>query len=323
MGAWAVKAVELEGSARRPILRTLGLVKLSPGVVEDGEWKQTEEIVKGLAGLWWCEDLDRGRVVLGLTGPHIHVRRVPFEKLPLDFLRKRVAKEAHYYLPFDPKTTALDFQIVGTGVDYEDLLLVAVPHELIERSLQLLSSLELKPLALEVEAIGLFNLWELNYPEERDGLIIHIGYERTRLVYIHDRKPLSSRVSLWGTRDCLMRIEKQAGIHYASAEKVLEGERTFDELPTIIGDFAQELAQRLEDDRKFLPSGFAAGKCYLSGGGSLLPDFSQFLKPQFDCEPFAPFRKIEVPLALKKSLDVKVAPVFALATGLALRGLDD
>ncbi len=322
-GAWAVKVVELEGSAMKPILRNLGLVKLTPGVIEDGEWKQTEEILKGLAGLWWLERLSRERVVAGLTGPHIYIRRIAFEKMDEALLRKRVAEEVKFYLPVDPENTALDFQIVGQGPEYLDLLVVTVPYKLIQQYLRLLTALGLKPSALEVPAIGLFNLWEFNYPDEQDCFLVHIGYELTRLIYIEARKPRSMRVLLLGTKHCLARIQKQLGLDYTAAEKILEGGRASEEGSTIISDFAQELIQKLETDKKFLPPGYAVPRCYLSGGGSLVPKLVEHLSPQLNCELLEPFRRIEIPEGLMNNPLLKIAPVFAVAAGLALRGLHD
>jgi type IV pilus assembly protein PilM len=323
VGTWAVKAVELEGSAMKPILRNLGLAKLAPGVIEDGEWKQTEDILKGLAGLWWRQRFGKDRVVGGLGGPQIHVRRIRFEKLPEVELRKRVPAELKFYLPFDPETTALDFQIIDRGTDYQDLLVVAIPNNFIQRYVRLLNNLGLQPSALEVPAIGLYNLWDINYPEDKDSLIINIGSALTQLVYIQGRKPLSIRTLVLGTRDCLTRVQKQLGLDYASAERALAGERNFEEVPSIIIYFAQELIDKLEADRKFLSQGYSYATCYLSGGGSLLPHLAEYLRPRLNCTPFEPFRKIEIPLLLKLRPELQIAPVFTLAAGLALRGLYD
>lgn len=321
IGSWAVKAVVLEGTAMKPILRTWGYAKLPAGVIENGEWRHPDDILKGLAGLWWRHRLGREMVVAGLEGPQIQIRRIRLEKMAVSRLGTRIRDEVRFYFPYDPETSALDFQVIDTGETWLDCLVVAVPRALVNRQTGLLAEFGIRADALEVTAIALFNLWELNYPDDRDSLVVHIGSTVTRLVYIKNRALLSVRTLVWGTRDCTAKLQKQLGMDYLSTEKGLRGDRESEEVTSVVLDCAQELFDRIEADRKYLPEGYSYSACYLAGGGSLIGPLVTYLEPRLNCTRFEPFRNIHLPGSFTDDPTASVAPLFTVAAGLALRGL--
>lgn len=264
-----------------------------------------------------------------------------FELPPMtkEELSQSVVYEARRYVPMPLAEVTLDWQISEGLLAEKDgttleILLVAVPNEIINQYKAIAESSGLELFALEAEVFGL--LRSLVDEEERKPIaLVDIGAQSTTCSVIYNRILRSSHSFDMSSNQLTELVAKSLSIDYKTAEQFkekygilpeekigLQGEHQIrNVLLPLIDVMLREVEKICRDfyytKRKEIQ------KIVLAGSTALLPGLKEYAQDYLkkEVEVGNPFSKIFYPPILEKTLK-KIGPSYAIAVGMALRGLE-
>ena len=188
IGSHSVKVVALEMTSKGPFVTSVGIKEIPYG-------EQREDpafISETIKALFREIGLKPGKVNLTLSGADIYIRRISMPSMPRSELREAVRWEMKSHLPFPIESAQIDYLILGEATDKDlkglDLIVVACPRHLIDRSLAIAEGAGLRPIHL---GVGPFALWNLmctldRFQKEEVIGLIDLGAEKTGIYLFQD-----------------------------------------------------------------------------------------------------------------------------------------
>src|SRR5512143_638999 len=157
IGSHSIKVIGLKTTSKGPFLTCLGIKEIPPGT--DREDVDTyAEILKALVQE---VGLTTKKVNLSVSGSGVQIKRVSVPSLPKAELKEAVRWEMKNHLPFPVETAEIDFHTLNTYVEDNvkrlDLMVIACPKSLIERTLSIAEKAGLRPSHLDVAPFALWN----------------------------------------------------------------------------------------------------------------------------------------------------------------------
>jgi type IV pilus assembly protein PilM len=251
-------------------------------------------------------------------------------------LTQAVEFEAKRYVPIPLKDLILDWRIVNEGRDKNgeekvDIVLAAVPKDIVEQYKDIATRAGLDLVALEAEMFGLVKIYGNS---EKPVAVLDIGAQSTTVNIIdNDILKFSYSFDVAGNQltkelsqtldvDMVKAEESKVkqGISTKEAQKVINGKSTKDVLGHYIDRIINESRTVFNNFER--SNEREISKVYLVGGSSLLPGlkehFSEILGKE--TEIGNPFNKVSYPPLLKETLEDK-GPIFSVVLGTALKGL--
>lgn len=265
-----------------------------------------------------------------------------FELPPMtkEELPQAVRYEARQHIPLPLGEVALDWQIIEGEVDTSQkktklqILLVAVPNEIINQYKEIAQLCGLQLLALEAEVFGLIRAL---VPADNKKIIslIDIGAQSTTCSIVGKRILKESHSFDFAGNEFIDRIAKSLSVDYSTAKNFKEKYGLSDtalphtETPypqTTVKEIIQPLVDTiLREIERIIRNypGPEIEKFIIGGGEALLPGlkeyFQEYLKKEVEIAN--PFANIFYPPILEKNLK-EMGPSYTIAIGMALRGLE-
>jgi len=188
IGSHSIKLVGLQMTSKGPFLTHAGIKEIPYG----SEREDPTFISEAIKALFREVGLKPGKVNLTFSDPSIHIRRVTLPSMPKSELREAVRWEMKSHLPFPVESAQIDYLILGEATDKDlkrlDLIVVACPRQLIDRSLAIAEGAGLRPIHLGVGPIALWNLLSTLGLFEKEGVIglVDLGAEKTGIYIFKD-----------------------------------------------------------------------------------------------------------------------------------------
>ncbi len=333
MGSTWAKTVRVAYKGRQVSLNNFARVPWSRKDL-DGAVHQGAKI----KSLWQHQGLRDKVIISSMAGHSVIVKRAYFDSGPPKELEKTIYKEAGQYIPFDLSDVYLDYQVLGPG--HEDgsveVILVASKIKVVQDLMEVAEKSGLSLSIVDVDAFALSNCFEFNYPEFHDEpvYLLDIGGRQSIFSIFLKNQPIFFREMSFGGKHITNIIAELSNIGKAEAEvQKIQGPLTkdSDEYPdisrgivTAVKDWTDEIKRLISFYHTSEPHMKQASKLFLSGGGSLLNGISTLLEQHLKIEVnyLDPWKNIQVSM---NDYDMKyldsVKPQFAVATGLALRGI--
>src|SRR4030042_5477744 len=180
-GSHSIKLIGVKMTSKGPFLTCLGMKGIPPGKDKE-DFKTFSEILKALVQE---VGLTTKKVNLTVSGPGVQIKRISVPSLPKTELKTAVRWEMKDHLPFPVETAEIDFHILNEYVEDHvkklDLMVVACPKHLIDRTLSIAERAGLQPNHLDVGAFAIWNtllVWNQLRMEETVALI-ELGGEKT------------------------------------------------------------------------------------------------------------------------------------------------
>lgn len=351
IGTAGIKAVELSGRGEKKKLENYGEIKAE--AVYEKPFRTFEKNTLLLSN----KDISRAIKAI-IEEAKIKARdcffSIPdfssfFTNFELPYMTKEeipqaVTYEAKQHIPLPLAEVALDWEVIdgraqGKGENKLKILLVAVPNEMINQYQSIAQLCGLKLAALEAEVFGLLRAL-VPAEEKRTVAIIDIGAQTTTCSIIDNRilkisnsfdisaEDLTERVStgLSIDRPTAQKLKEKYGLENISLPSASIGNsssvKSIKEilLPLVYAIFREvektsRSFQQLEnkDVEKFI----------IAGGGGLMPGLKKNFEDYFkkETEIANPFSAIFCPPILENTLK-EMGPSYAIAVGMALRGLE-
>jgi len=347
IGSHSIKVVGLKTTSKGPFLTFLGMKEI-PHRTDKGDIHTISEILKGL-----LEEigLKTKMVNLAVSASGIHTKRISIPSLPEAELKEAVRWEIKDSLPYPVETAQIDFHILNEYVEDNvkklDLIVVACPKELIDRTLSIAEGAGLKPTHLDV---GPFSLWNSllawgQIKKEETVALIDMGAEKTGIYLFKDQtlqftrevtpagaditRAIMEGISSAGSPELLYEraesIKIETGIPLESYQgRGSDQSTSLSTIAFLVRPVMEKLAAEIERSLEYfrnLFNGEKIDRVLLTGGGANLKNMVSYLSKELrlPVDHFNPLKKI---LFDSKKLDAQIldqmGSSFVIAAGVAL-----
>ena len=312
IGSHAVKACQLKRASNGYAIVTLGSTVLPEGAVEDGTLNDPELVSKAISQLLQNLKIKNNKVGFSISGYSVIVKKVNLAVMDDAHLEEHIMAEAEQYIPFDI-----------------DVMLVAAKKEIVDDYLEMLRSLNLNPLIVDVDGFALENSYEYNYQKNENVALVDIGASKMSINILSRGISVVARDIMVGSRQLTEQIQNVFDLDFEEAEALKLGATQDEEKRQEIEDiFATTCTQWILEIKKAIDMYHAnhadhpLKKLILSGGGAKVVGLLDFLAQETDLqvELFNPFLNM---ITNDKKIDPEylknIGPEMAIATGIALR----
>lgn len=335
IGASSTKVVQLRYEGERAILETYGEL-LNEGYLKIGEGTGAgflryadNDIASLLKDLIRESNVTAKDAVMAVPAVSSFITTITFPAVAEKEIEQAVPFEARKYIPVPVSEVILDWDILGPteGRDTIDVLLVAVPREIIDKLKRVADLGGIKLKALEVETFSMIR--SLGGRELVPMAYINLGYQTTTLAIVDMGKLRVSYTFGRGSSELTKALARGLGISNERAEGIKRevgmSERIEErEITSIIAPLMAVLFAEIERtvslyNRK---TPRKIQKINLTGGGSNLKGLVEHTASKFGVEVTQgnPFGRVVTPAFMQPILR-EIGPSFSVAVGLALHGI--
>lgn len=334
IGMFSAKVVQLRYEGERAILETYG------ELLSGQYFKGAEQIAAGgflryldtniaelLKDVLRESNVTTKEAVLSVPATSSFVTPISFPRLSAKELESAIPLEARKYVPIPLSEVILDWDVLDSesSDDSQEVLLIAVPREIVDKFKRVAKLAELIPLALEIETFSVAR--SLARYDMVPTAIINYGHAATTLTVVDKGRLRISHSIERGAQELTRSLERGLKVSAARAEalkrevglseRIEEREITSVMMPLVKNVFGE--IERLVSlyNRK---SPRKIQKILLAGGGSNLQGTVEYAASKFGIEVARanPFGRIVTPVFMQPILR-ELGPTFSVATGLALR----
>ena len=358
----SLKIVQLRAkkSAAQFELLKYGELALPEGIISEGQVKDTAKLAALIKKLVQKLRLRTNYVVASLQEQGVFLQVVRLPKMENKETKEAVFYEAENYIPLPVNQVYLDSEIIEPMIDHldhTDVLMVAMPKNVVDSYVEALELAGLRPVVLELESRASARAVIKNESNAEPVLIMDIGEGRTNLAFFvgHSIR-FTSSINIAG-QTLTQAIAKNLRIDLESAQKIKQEKglssliaknqtsklaqtkiqfekKTVlnNELWAAMREPLQNLVQQLSKYIEFYsehashehvaPHTRKISKILLCGGEANLPGLVDFLAQQLNTEvqKANPWVNIlPAPLKETKQLNFADSLAFTTALGLALR----
>ncbi|MEN8140048.1 MAG: type IV pilus assembly protein PilM [Thermodesulfobacteriota bacterium] len=332
IGSHAVKICELAGGGKGVKLRALGSAMLPPGAVDDGEIRDADAVAEVIKKLIANLKIKSKKVAISISGYSVIMKKINLAVMTEEELEHHIQSEAEQYIPFDLDDVFIDFQDLKTneeGDERTDVMLVAAKKEVVNSYIDMLRSIGLQVVVVDVDAFALENCYEHNHGEEENVILVDIGSSKMTINIVAAGSSVFARDVFVGSRQLTEQVQGQFDISFDEAEDLKvcaqdPGERLarMEEVFTrTCSQWVLEIGKALDFYNSNYPNE-PIDRMVLSGGGAHLLGLDRYFaeESQLDVEIFDPFSAANIDIKTIDSDYVAfMGPEMAISTGLAIR----
>jgi len=328
IGSGYLKLVQLKDTKGGYELELFDMLPLPPELIVDGSIIDSLRLVDSLKELARKARIKTKDVTISIAGhSSVIVKRVSLPDMSEDELYESIKFEAEQYIPFDIDDVNLDFQILGPKEEpgQMDVILVAVKKDIINEYQSAVKEAGFNCQIVDVNSFALENIYEINYEiePEKNVALVNIGASTMNMNILKGGISVFTRDSAVGSNLHTEVLQREFNLTYEMAERLKRGEPVENVSPQdafsvmelaseeIIGEVNRSLEYFHEDIHEIV----------LSGGCALIKDFPNLLaeKIRVETKLMQPFKNIKIAKHFDLSLIEEMAPMAAVAAGLALR----
>jgi len=182
----SLKIVKLKKRGRFLSLASWEEIPIKPGLIEEGEIKDEKtliEIIKAGLNKVKGEKMKCKNVVASLPEKKAFFQIIQMPKMEKKELETAVPFEAENYIPLSINDVYLDFQVISGSSDRLNILIAAIPREVVDSYLSCLKKSGLIVQALEVESKSITRALIKNKISSSPILIIDFGGSITSFIF--------------------------------------------------------------------------------------------------------------------------------------------
>ncbi len=344
----SLKIVKLKKKRGAFKLACFGETKINPGIIEKGEIKNKEALVKIIKIALTKvkgKKLSSKYVVASLPEEKAFLQVIQMPKMSEQELKKAILFEVENYIPLPLEDVYFDFQIVKPShnhLEHLDILIAALPKEIVDPYIYVLEKAGLKLKALEVESSAISRALIKQETTISPLLLIDIGATRTSFIIFsgHSLRLISSiPISSQKFTEIISKIleidfkkAEVMKIKYGLKNRTKIQKQVFEALIPILTDLEEQVKVYLDyyhthsSSKRFVANGKKVEKILLCGGGANLPGFCDYLSSQLKIpvEIGNPLINIALKPSSKISkLSLEESLSYTTAFGLALRAVKE
>lgn len=338
IGSNYLKLVQLDSSRSGYELILFEMLPIQSDIIAEGLVSDKNKLTAAIQDLLKKAGLKKGDVVLGISGhASVIIKRITVPQMNEDELSLGIKYEAEQYIPFDINEVNIGFQILGPKpqeAGQMEIVLVAVKKNVINDYAEVVANSGLTPVIVDVDAFALGNMYEVNYNvmEKRNVALVNVGASKTNISIIKDGLPVFTRDCGIGSNYQTEVLMKALNISKENAERVKRGQAVEGIAPENaqmhVSNSSDEIYAEIYRSFEYFRSSVSEEELngiVLSGGAALTKSFSEMMTERLGVpvEVADPFKKIKISKKLDAALVKDLAPIAAVAVGLALRRAGD
>jgi len=215
-----------------------------------------------------------------------------------------------------------------------DVILVAVKKDIINEYTSVVKESGLNPIIVDIGSFALENMYGINYEIESDRnvALLNIGASTVNMIILKGGISVFTRDSSLGSNLHTEALQREFNISYENAERLKRGEAveniTSEDAQAVITSASEEILNEIIRSFDYYRSTTVhedISSVILSGGCSMISNFTSLIAERSGIETrlAEPFRNIKIPKKFDKTNLEEIAPMMAVAVGLALRKQGD
>jgi type IV pilus assembly protein PilM len=338
IGSSAVKAIELKPAGKTHKVVSFGSEPLPPDSIVDGAIIDGGAVVDAIRRLFDARSIKTKEVAASLSGNAVIVKKIALPAMTEAELAESIYWEAEQYIPFDIQDVNLDYQILDKngagGKSSMEVLLVAAKKDKIADYTGVIGQAGRSAVVIDVDAFALQNAYEINYGIEPASVVVllNAGAAATNINIIHGDQSVFTRDISAGGNAYTEALQKELNLPFDQADQLKRGQAvdgvTFEDARPVLRAVTENLLLEIQKTFDFFKASASSDRItriVVSGGASRAEGFTEMLTERFAApvEPFDPFKRVAFD-AKKFAVDpAEVAPIAAVAVGLALRRMGD
>lgn len=327
----SLKAIILAGTRRGAKVVSCAARQLKKGIVQDGQVVNKQELANEIGGLLASakpRPIRSKFVVFSIPESKSFIRTIQIPKMTKEEAAEAVKWEAEANIPVSADKVYLDWQAIGSKEKKEEVLVVAVPKEIVNGYYESMKLAKLFPLAAEVDIIA--TIRSLTSEEEsKTILVVDVGADVTSISVCKNQIPYFTSSLPVSGKTFTDALQKGLGVSWEKAEELkakygLGKMQKDDMLYNIYNPLLENLAREIEKSLVFYadsidPNG-KVESIILSGGGSLLRHMVDYLAKRLGRQVVLgnPARGLGISKDLPAEVVRDICP-FATAVGLAMK----
>ena len=341
-GSHTLKAAEIVRSNGGFKVTRIGIIQTPRGAVSKGVAANPEALAPVIRALLEDTGIRSKRVVTALGGQSAIIRLLTIPDMPEGDLERAIAFEVDRYLPAGVREVKHNYRVLGRkpqdGGGQLEILLVVAAKDLVDRHLAPLAAAGLTSGVMEVTP---FSMVRAVAPRNGDGdtatVYVDIGAESSDiLIAVEDRLRLARNIPIGGNAltkaiaEALgLDVDAARTLKEERAQALLERDPAGDlrqlhqAILPVLSSMVIELRRSLDFYQARLGDQ-PISKVVLTGGTAKLKNLAPFLSAELGVpvELGNPFGACDA-TGLAPEYVADVAPMMAVAVGLALRGAQD
>jgi len=333
IGSSYIKVVQLKDIKGGYELELFDMLPLPPEIIVDGSIIDSFRLVDSLKELIRKSKIKTSNAVIGIAGhSSVIIKRISLPEMSEEELSESIKFEAEQYVPFNIEDVNLDFQILGPKDEpgQMDVILVAVKKDIINEYVSAVRETGIDPVIVDVNPFALENMYEINYEIEpgKNIAIVNIGASTINMNVLKGGISVFTRDSAVGSNLHTEALQREFNLTYENAERLKRGEPIENVSPedafSVIESASEEIIGDVNRSFEFYRSTELhqdINEVILSGGCALIKDFPRLFADKIGIETkvIEPFKNIKISKRFDLSHIEEIAPIAAVATGLALR----
>jgi len=339
IGSSAVKAIELKPAGKGYRVSAIGVEPVPPDSIVDGAIIDSGAVADAVRRLFTNKQFKAKDVAASLSGNSVIVKKITLPIMSEQELSESIYWEAEQYIPFDIQDVNLDYEIMdaGNGPTNQgtmEVLLVAAKKDKIADYTNVITQAGRQSVIVDVDAFALQNAYEANYGFEPSGVVVllNAGASAININILAGSQSVFTRDISMGGNAFTEAVQKELNLPFDSAEQLKKGQDvdgvTYEDARPVLKAMTDNVLLEVEktfDFFKATASNDHIDRIVLSGGASRIEGFSEALRERFDTEVerFDPFRQVTYDVKKLGATAEEMAPLAAVALGLALRRVGD
>ncbi|MEN6413522.1 MAG: type IV pilus assembly protein PilM [Veillonellales bacterium] len=334
IGTSSIKLAEVVWQKERPLLKNLGIAALPEKLMGEGIFSDAGLLTELIRNLLATSGAVSSNVVAAIGSRSVFIREVLFPAMSAEELKEAVKWDMEKYVPYEPDSYYYDFAVVGPGETELELkiLLTAAPKENVNELVTVLKNCGLKPRAVDIEPLALLS----TLSGADNAVIVDIGGMFSQVILFQQGSPVAARAIPLGGNRFTEVIRQSLELPFAEAEHLKQRQQGLLQRVDAAGKDASEIHQQMEllvnelarevqrtiEYYRIQHKAAAVEKIFLAGGGARLANLAPYLAAQMDIPLTVhdPFGTVETAASFDRQYLTEIAPQYAVALGLALRG---
>jgi type IV pilus assembly protein PilM len=339
IGSSAVKAVEVKGSGKSYKVTAFGIEPVPPDSIVDGAIIDSGAVADAVGRLFANKQFKAKEVAASLSGNSVIVKKITLPLMTEAELAESIYWEAEQYIPFDIQDVNLDYEIIESldGAHTQgtmEVLLVAAKKDKIADYTNVITQAGRTPVVVDVDAFALQNAYEANYGFDGQSIVVllNAGASAININILAGAQSVFTRDVSMGGNAFTEAVQKELSLPFEAAEDLKKGVNvdgaSYEDARPVLRAMTDNVLLEVEKTFDFFKATAASDhidRIVLSGGASRVEGFTESLRERFatQVELFDPFKQITFDVKKLGVSPEEMAPLAAVALGLALRKAAD
>lgn len=328
IGTGSIKAVQLKKSFGKFELVSFGSAPLTENISQSDSSVDQKKIAEEIKKLVHSMHLVTKNVIMSLPGSTVFTTVINIPKMPMTELKKAVSYQAEQNIPLKISEVKIDWQVIGEIPAKNELLvmIIAAPNTKTQKLAELAQEADLELSAVEINAIASARSLQTNDPLY---MIVDIGTFSTELTVVSKAVVTLTRTVPVGGQVITRAVAQSLGLEESQAEQFkrkfgIEQDKLEGQIFKASKSVLSNLKEEIDRSVKYYSEQFGGNIQHLklTGGGSRTLGIQKYLADELNMSVVYgnPWEMVVHKQDVNNQLAGN-APDFAVAVGLAMRGL--